>query len=295
MSKYYVYSAYGESDEPYKPLGNIDKVTGEEINDPDRLKQRLGPFFTCSEDTHKPHFHYVSEHPEILPEEDEGNLIIHQLHMPGYDEHDARPKNNFSTMPSYNVATGWNVADTNRLDPDVEKDEDDPAAHTTHFVANHKYDKSTDNNEAFNLWHETCKSLFGEGATIKHEDKAVYYPGMEQPEEREEEEPEQPEEPEDQEEQEGQNAEQGLRPGERAYSIAFYLGKEFGDKKSPAFSRIIAHGGHQDHNDAENHLLDLANKYDMISQIHKQMKAPEDPDVWEDLFKRSFKSFDPWA
>lgn len=283
-NKKQVYAKYG-SDIPYRPL------------DPDAEQEAP---FDCSEEGHEPHIHYVGAYTTDNGED----IVVNQLHMPGYDEHDAAPKSGFSTMPAYNIATGWHQANLGREDqaPGYESGElmERPANHITKFKADHKYDLSTDPEEAFNLWHETCHALAGPGAIGRvTPDKErpdvfhfVYYPGRDEaPEQREEEEQEDSPPPPP---SSGEMPEPGLRPGQRAYSLAFYPGKQYGDKASPSFSRYIVEGGHHDSDDAGEHLHTLADKYDLISQIHGAAKEDEDPDYWEDLFKRSHKSVNLW-
>jgi hypothetical protein len=288
MSNRFMYASDGY--EPYKPLNNIDKETGQAINDPDELKRRKGPFFSCDNKNDKPHFHVVENHPEVS---DTSDYIVRQMHVPGYDQHDAHVKDNFTTMPPFHIVTGWHVA------------EPSTGSHLSEFVATRKYDQLTDNDEARSLWKEECESLFGNGGLRKRisNNGSEFYefmPGkedmldeQEQPEQQEQQEQEEQEQPE-QEEQEEKTAPAklggfGLGPGEKAHSITFYPSKQYSDKIYPAFSRTKVYQGHANASEAQGTLLNHADRLDMINQIQNYSKSGENKDLWENLLKDSKK------
>ena len=289
MREYYFYAS-DDDDQPYKPLNNIDRETGQPIEDADELRHRKGPFFQCDGKNPEPHFHIVTSHPES------GNsdqYIIRQLHVPGYDQHDGHVKSNFATMPPFNIVTGWHF-----VHPDSNQ-------HMSEFSVNKKFPASMDNHEAFDLWKEHCSDLFGPGAIVQHPsgDAKMFFPGLENEKPKENEEQEMPEDEEQEmpemEEQEMPKMEEkpakfdafGLKPGAKAFAIHFYPAKEYDDGVSPAFTRMKMYEGHDGSSSAQNSLKDYATKYDMIENMHKIRKSGEEPDAWEDLFKRSKKWF----
>jgi len=292
MSNRFFYAA--EEHEPYQPLGNVDRETGETISDPDNLKERMGPFFSCDEDDTQPHFHYVNHHPETSQTD---GLVMHQMHVPGYDQHDGRTigsKSGFSNTPPYHIATGWTISD-----PESKK-------HVAQFVATKKYSPTTDNDEALDMWKEECQGVFGPGAfetrlktnakgpeDIIHE----FHPGKEQqeekaadPEEQEMQMPDMPEMPESEDGEETKTAPSKLgafelAPGQRAYSIVFHPTKRDGS----AFSRTKIYEGHENPFDSADSIAKHADRLDMINTMQQFRKADEDKDIWEQLHKNSKK------
>jgi hypothetical protein len=283
-----------DDNQPYQPLNNIDRETGQPISDSNELKRKKGPFFSCDGDKNQPHFHSVDNHPETS---DTDGYSIRQLHVPGYDQHDANISKSFASIPPFHIATGWHIAD-----PETN-------SHMAQFNSTKKFDNTTDNDEATSLWKEECEGLFGKGAVVKRNSIAgdtihEYMPGKDQPEEQEEpqEEQEQQEPPEEQEEQEEQEQEKeentapsklgafSLEPGQKAYSIVLYPAKETEGTNYPAFSRTKVYEGHANSSDAQKSLLQHADRLDMINTMQKYRKSDENPDAWEDLFKRSMRN-----
>jgi len=260
---------YSSNDAPYQPLSSNGK----------------GPFFECDSTKASPHFHPVAEHPDFGPV---GDMIVRQLHVPGYDQHDGRPTENFASMPDYHIITGWHVTDPNPR----------KVSHESQFLAIKKYPQTTDNEEAFKTWKEESEAVYGEGAVVPQVSKAGdtiyrFLPGKEQPEEQEEPEEEEKEEEEEQEEPEEQEQPEDqdipLQENQRKHSIIFYPGKQSGDVYRPALSIARMNTKHKTASLAQIRLLSYADKLDMMSQMSKFNKSEEAPNAWEDLFKRSKK------
>lgn len=278
MSEHRIYTSNDGNGQPYEPASG-----------------GTGPFFQCDGTNDSPHFHVITGHPDMPDHE---GLIVRQMHVPGYDQHDGNVKTNFSTMPPYHIVTGWHISNP------------EDGTHLAHLSATKKYSNTTDADEALNLWKEECTNTYGNGAFIKRvsandPETHIYdfLPGHEQseehdgeqeeqPEQEEQEEQEQQEQPE-QEDQEQEKQEQKtpiIKPGEISYSIAFYPPKQTGDKVRPAFSRTNIVEGHSNSSDAQNSLLNYADKLDMNKIMQDYRKQEENPDIWEDLFKNSKKN-----
>jgi hypothetical protein len=291
MSKYYVYATGNSGHEPYEPLSNVDNATGEEITNPGELRRRVGPFFTCDGQNQNPHFHVVTSHPDI-PNEYTDDLIMRQLHVPGFDQHNGSPKKGFATMPDFDIATGYHAV------------QPDQARHISEWREEHKFPSHVDNQDAFNQWREKNEIIFGLGGVRAEQDGTYsFHPGRTDEEVNQEpEEPEMPEQEEEEqepEEQEENPAEKrfGIEPGEAIYNIVFHPGhepKKEGNPYYPAFARSRVIKGHSNSFEAQNELLQNAHNLGIMKQMQDIRNLGADEDYWNKLFKRSNKSFDLW-
>ncbi len=291
MSKYYVYANENSGYEPYQPLSNVDSATGEKLNDPVELRRRVGPFFVCKNETNKPHFHVVTNHPDIdgqLPDD----IIMHQLHVPGFDQHNGKPKKGFATMPAFDIATGYHFVDPKNI------------MHMSEWREDHKFPAHVDNQDAFKQWREKSEAMFGKGGVRSEEDGTYsFFPGLTDEDlNKKQEDQEEPEELEEQEEEQEEPEQEEhkfcLEPGQTHFNIVFHPGREPKDPNQPyypAFARSRVLRGHNNASETQNELLQNANTLGLVKQMQDIKNLGADADYWNELSKRSHKNWDLWS
>ena len=250
-------SSSGDMYEPYKPTDNVDIRTGDIINNPEELKQKRGPFFSCDGSIHEPHFHAVAHHPLM----DADGLKFEQLHVPGFDAKDGFTRGTKSD-PFHSV-TGWHVTISSRNSA--------PDAHFYQILNTKKYPESTDNDEAFEEWKGTCAHVFGTG---DFESKRHEISGMEKapvfyffhP----------------------HHSEDNDVAG---YSIAFQPRMEDNDGVNAAGYTMSLGGDARDSNEAKSKLIDYANSIKNNAHEGMEKKINEAPEYWDDIYKHSKRIF----
>lgn len=244
MSRYILSSGDNDSYEPYKPNSSY------------RLEnQNEGPFFSCNHSLTEPHFHLTNMHPHM--DNSEGNLIIHQLHVPGYDEHDGNDSS--LETPPFHIITGWHI--TGVPGSPVE------GQHVFAIDSKQKLSPATDNQEALMNWNIGLSHVFENGG--RAEKVPSPYDKLGDP-------------------SISQYAYTPHNPGESIFFTKVqYMPRIDKDGKVTPAKHCLDISGESDSEDhAKNIILDYVQRIKNAGQHNIQNKIKEDPGYWNDLFNR---------
>jgi len=261
MSKYVISATGNDSYEPYQPVTNVHPLTGERLTDPGKIKEALGPHFSCDGAIHDPHFHSVEKHPIIDSEINGKKVNFEQLHVPGYDQKlgvDTDPESN-----PYNSITGWSVH--------VPMDDEKNNINYYQFANSRKFPKTMDNDEAMSNWKSHMTKLFGNGSIETKPMRVGDHTGIPtssyvfHPKES---------------------------PSNPANSKCVFIPRvEHAGIVFPAISDISFGDDASSPEDAKNKLTHYANITKEHDQQDMENKITESPSYWEDAFKRSKKIY----
>jgi len=257
MSQYVIAATDDSYYEPYKPVNNRDLKTGKEILDPEELKQKRGPFFSCDGAIHDPHFHAVDRHPIMDSEINNKKLNIEQLHVPGFDEHDGHDLSP-SSLP-FNVATGWHIT--------IPSEKEGGDHHFYQFSHTQKFPESVDNDEALDSWKEHMGKMFGGGIFEEEPLKIGDNNGNFAPT-------------------------YTFHPSENANNpsstdCTFFPRVEHAGILSPAIARTNLGDDTTSAEEAKSKIIDYANITKEHAHQNMENKLSEDANIWEDRFKQS--------
>lgn len=248
MSRHIISSS--DSDyQPYKPVKSYPY---------EAMHEQRGPFFSCNSEITEPHFHLTTKHPKI--DNSDNQFIIHQLHVPGYDEHDGNDVS--SGTPPYHIITGWHISGA----PGTKME----GQHFFSIRSSQKSSPSTDNQESFMKWNIGLSHVFDQGgraSKVKSKYDNLGDPSISKYEY----------EP------------FGHKNSTDNIEATYFPRAETNGLVKPAHNFLNIMGDVSDEDHAKNILLNYTQRIKNAGQHGMESKVKEDPGYWNDLFNRESK------